>query len=151
MRDVGRDMRERPDGSRLVLAHRRVDVRELNAAIREARLARGELGQGEDAGERRFMTNDGERAFVAGDRIIFLENNRDLGVKNGMLGVVSEVAEGRLSARLDGTEGPDRGREVLSRWPTMRRSITVMRRRSTNPKGRRSTGPISVVTKSQLD
>jgi Ti-type conjugative transfer relaxase TraA len=112
VRDVGRDMRERPDGSRLVLAHRRVDVRELNAAIREARQAAGVLGQGDDAGERRFMTNDGERAFVAGDRVIFLENNRDLGVKNGMLGVVSEVAEGRLSARLDDAEGPGRGREV---------------------------------------
>lgn len=110
--DVGRDMRERPEGSRLVLAHRRVDVRELNAAIRAARQERGELGQGEGAGERRFMTNDGERAFVAGDRIIFLENNRDLGVKNGMLGVVSDVSEGRLSARLDGAEGPGRGREV---------------------------------------
>ncbi|WP_084570468.1 Ti-type conjugative transfer relaxase TraA [Methylosinus sp. PW1] len=112
VRDVGRDMRERPDGSRLVLAHRRADVRELNAAIREARQAGGELARGEDAGERRFMTNDGERAFVAGDRVIFLENNRDLGVKNGMLGVVSEVSEGRLSARLDGAEGPGRGREV---------------------------------------
>ncbi|TRL32744.1 Ti-type conjugative transfer relaxase TraA, partial [Methylosinus sporium] len=112
VRDVGRDMRERPDGSRLVLAHRRVDVRELNAAIREARQVAGELARGEDAGERRFMTNDGERAFVAGDRVIFLENNRELGVKNGMLGVVSEVSEGRLSARLDGAEGPGRGREV---------------------------------------
>ncbi len=112
VRDVGRDMRERREGSRLVLAHRRADVRELNAAIRGARQAAGELGQGEDAGERRFMTNDGERAFAAGDRVIFLENNRDLGVKNGMLGVVSEVSEGRLSARLDYAEGPGRGREV---------------------------------------
>jgi Ti-type conjugative transfer relaxase TraA len=112
VRDVGRDMWERPEGSRLVLAHRRADVRELNAAIREARQAAGELARGEDGGERRFMTNDGERAFVAGDRVIFLENNRDLGVKNGMLGVVSEVAEGRLSARLDDAEGPGRGRAV---------------------------------------
>ena len=112
VRDVGRDMRERPEGSRLVLAHRRADVRELNAAIREARQAAGELARGEDAGEWRFMTNDGERAFVAGDRVIFLENNRDLGVKNGVLGVVSEVSEGRLSARLDDAEGPGQGREV---------------------------------------
>lgn len=112
VRDVGDDMRDRPEGCRLVLAHRRADVRELNAAIREARQERGELARGEDAGERRFVTNDGERAFVAGDRVIFLENNRDLGVKNGMLGVVSEVSEGRLSARLDDAEGPGRGREV---------------------------------------
>jgi hypothetical protein len=41
-----------------------------------------------------------------------LENDRDLGVKNGMLGEVTGVSEGRLTARLDGAEGPGRGREV---------------------------------------
>lgn len=112
VRDVARDMRERPDGSRLVLAHRRADVRELNAAIRDARQAAGELGRREAGGERRFETNDGARAFARGDRVIFLENDRDLGVKNGMLGEVTGVSEGRLTARLDGAEGPGRGREV---------------------------------------
>ena len=86
MRDIVADMRERPDGNRIVLAHRRADVRELNAAIREARQERGELARGAEAGEVSFLTNDGERKFSEGDRIIFLENNRDLGVKNGMLG-----------------------------------------------------------------
>ncbi|MCI4685060.1 ATP-binding domain-containing protein, partial [Rhodoblastus acidophilus] len=38
--------------------------------------------------------------------------NRDLGVKNGMLGEVTGVSEGRLMARLDSAEGPGRGREV---------------------------------------
>ncbi len=112
VRDVVADMRERPDGSRIVLAHRRVEVRELNAAIREARQERGELARGAEAGEVSFLTNDGERKFSEGDRIIFLENNRDLGVKNGMLGVVTGVAEGRLVARLDSARGPGQGREV---------------------------------------
>ncbi|MCI4685086.1 Ti-type conjugative transfer relaxase TraA, partial [Candidatus Rhodoblastus alkanivorans] len=73
VRDVVQDMRERPDGSRLVLAHRRADVRALNAAIREARQDAGALARGAEAGEVSFSTNDGERKFVAGDRVIFLE------------------------------------------------------------------------------
>jgi hypothetical protein len=107
VRDVLKDMSERPDGSRIVLAHRRADVRELNGAIRAARQEGGEL-----LGERSYATNDGERRFAPGDRVLFLENNRDLGVKNGMLGTVHEAEEGRVVARLDTAQGPGLGREV---------------------------------------
>jgi Ti-type conjugative transfer relaxase TraA len=107
VRDVLKDMSERPDGSRIVLAHRRADVRELNGAIRAARQESGEL-----LGERSYATNDGARHFAPGDRVLFLENNRDLGVKNGMLGTVQEAEEGRLVARLDTARGPALGREV---------------------------------------
>jgi Ti-type conjugative transfer relaxase TraA len=107
VRDVIADMDERPDGSRSVLAHLRADVRELNEAIRAARQERGEL-----AGERSYATNDGERKFAAGDRILFLENNRDLAVKNGMLGTVEKAEEGRLSVRVDSAKGPGQGRGV---------------------------------------
>ena len=68
---------------------------------------------GEEAGERVFQTNNGERAFAAGDRIVFLENNRDLGVKNGMLGTVAGVADGRITAQLDG-RGRDGAVRVVS-------------------------------------
>jgi Ti-type conjugative transfer relaxase TraA len=107
VRDVISDMEERPGGSRIVMAHLRADVRELNAAIRAARQERGEL-----SGERAYATNDGERKFAAGDRILFLENNRDLAVKNGMLGTVEKAEEGWLSVRLDSARGPGQGREV---------------------------------------
>ncbi|MEK4035861.1 Ti-type conjugative transfer relaxase TraA [Methylocystis sp. IM2] len=105
VRDVIADMDERPGGSRIVLAHLRADVRKLNEAIRAARQERGEL-----IGERAYSTNDGERKFAAGDRILFLENNRDLAVKNGMLGTVERAEEGRLSVRLDSAKGE--GRDV---------------------------------------
>src|SRR5690606_25612535 len=49
-----------------------------------------------------FQTNDGKREFAPGDRIVFLQNDRDLGVKNGMLGTVEAVEPGRIFARLDG-------------------------------------------------
>lgn len=113
VRDVVADMAARPDGSRLVLAHRRVDVRGLNEAIRAARQDRGEL-----AGEIVYRTTEGARAFAPGDRLMFRENNRDLGVKNGMLGTVERThgvgeAEGdRLVVRLDSAAGPGRGRAV---------------------------------------
>jgi hypothetical protein len=107
VRDVLSDMEARPEGSRIVLAHRRADVFELNQSIRASRQERGEL-----AGERSYMTNGGERKFAPGDRIIFLENSRDLGVKNGMLGFVEAAEDGRLTARLDSSSGQGEGRRV---------------------------------------
>jgi Ti-type conjugative transfer relaxase TraA len=105
--DVIGDMDARPDGSRLVLAHRRVDVAELNDAIRAVRQGRGDL-----KGEHLYQTTEGERAFAAGDRLLFRENNRDLGVKNGMLGTVERAEPGRLDVRLDNASGPGQGRRV---------------------------------------
>ena len=107
VRDVIADMDARPDGSRLVLAHRRVDVAELNDQVRAVRQGRGEL-----AGEQLYQTTEGERAFARGDRILFRENNRDLGVKNGMLGTVERAEPGRLEVRLDSAAGPGKGRAV---------------------------------------
>lgn len=107
VRDVIADLDARPDGSRLVLAHRRVDVVELNDAIRTARQDRGEL-----KGEQVFRTTEGDRAFAAGDRLLFRENNRDLGVKNGLLGTVERAEAGRLEVRLDSAKGPGQGRAV---------------------------------------
>lgn len=117
VRDYVADSEKRADGTRVAMAHRRADVRALNAAIRSElqsrqRLERshgpsagGDRGDGEDGGELTFETNSGKRAFAAGDRIIFLENNRDLRVKNGMLGTVEHVEKGKIIARLDGRSG----------------------------------------------
>jgi len=105
--DLIADMDARPDGSRLVLAHRRVDVTELNDAIRTVRQGRGEL-----RGEHLYQTTEGERAFAAGDRLLFRENNRDLAVKNGMLGTVERAEPGRLEVRLDNANGSGQGRRV---------------------------------------
>ena len=112
VRDYMRDLEQRPEGSRVAMAHRRVDVRALNDDIRAARQERGDLGRGEEAGERVFETNNGQRSFAAGDRIVFLENNRDLGVKNGMLGTVAKVADGRIVAQLDGKDRDGEARVV---------------------------------------
>ncbi|QTQ83988.1 Ti-type conjugative transfer relaxase TraA [Agrobacterium tumefaciens] len=117
VRDYVADSEKRADGTRVAMAHHRADVRALNAAIRSElqnrqRLERShglgddvDRGDGEAGRELTFQTNNGKRAFAAGDRIIFLENNRDLRVKNGMLGTVEHVEPGKIIARLDGRGG----------------------------------------------
>lgn len=105
VRDYLADREQCPDGTRVAMAHRRADVRALNADIRSELQERGHLAKGEEDGELVFQTNDGKRAFAPGDRIVFLENSRDLGVKNGMLGTVEHVQSGRLIAQLDGRNG----------------------------------------------
>lgn len=99
------DLDARPEGTRVAMAHRRVDVRAINTEIRSALQERGVLARGEGAGERVFETNDGKRSFAPADRIVFLENNADLGVKNGMLGTVTEVHTDRLVVAVDGRRG----------------------------------------------
>ena len=99
VREYLADRDQRPDGTRVAMAHRRADVRALNEEIRSALQERGELarvrpsdeiGDGPPHAQERpraliYQTSDGKREFAEGDRIVFLENNRDLGVKNGML------------------------------------------------------------------
>ena len=92
------ERRAAPEQSRVMLAYTRADVAELNALARERLRAAGELGE-----EQRVATERGERAFAAGDRVMFLKNERGLGVKNGTLGTVEGIeAGGRLLVRLDG-------------------------------------------------
>jgi hypothetical protein len=98
-----------PTQSRVILAYTRDDVAALNRLARERLREAGELGP-----EQAVQTERGERAMAAGDRIMFLRNERGLGagpgeqggvaVKNGTLGTVLAVeAEGeRLTVRLDG-------------------------------------------------
>ena len=47
----------------------------------------------------------GERHFAPGERVMFLKNDRDLGVKNGTLGTVTEVKRDAMRVVLDGTAG----------------------------------------------
>ena len=107
VRDYLADRDERPDGTRVGMAHRRADVRAINDAIRAELQDRGELARVVEDREGSglaltFQTNDGKRDFAMGDRIVFLENSRDLGVKNGMLATVDHVEPGRIIATLDG-------------------------------------------------
>jgi Ti-type conjugative transfer relaxase TraA len=102
---------EAPSTSQVILAYRRDDVRELNELARAKLRATGELGA-----DQVVQTEEGARAFAAGDRLMFRRNERGLGadgagrgvaVKNGTLGTVVAIDAGdRLTVRMDGPGGP---------------------------------------------
>jgi Ti-type conjugative transfer relaxase TraA len=89
-----------PVASQMMLAHTRAEVAELNGLARGRLRASGDLGP-----DQQVMTERGERAFATGDRLMFLRNERSLGVKNGTLGEVEAIVGSRLSVRLDGGDG----------------------------------------------
>lgn len=91
-----RDRRAHPDASRIILTHTNDEVRALNAAARGRMRAAGDLG--EDVG---LQVERGSRDFAAGDRVMFLQNERSLGVKNGSLGTVRSVNAQRMAVMLD--------------------------------------------------
>lgn len=86
------------DTTRLALAHTRKDVHALNQAIRAA------LREDKDTEplDYLYQTETGPRAFAAGDRLVFGRNDKELGVKNGMLGTVEQASPDELRIRLDG-------------------------------------------------
>jgi Ti-type conjugative transfer relaxase TraA len=93
------DRKANPNESRLILAYTRDDVRGLNREAREILKGEGRLGRGETV-----QTTRGAREFATGDRIMFLRNEKSLGVKNGTLGTVERIGGGALQVRLDGKD-----------------------------------------------
>jgi Ti-type conjugative transfer relaxase TraA len=85
-----------PGDTRIILTHTNDEVRELNQAARGRMRASGELGS-----DVTVKAERGERAFASGDRIMFLRNERELGVKNGTLGIVEQVTPQRMAVRTD--------------------------------------------------
>ncbi len=118
VRDYLADREQRPDGTRVAMAHRRADVRAINADIRSALQDSQRLGRGEEGGEVSYSTNDGRRDFAPGDRLVFLENDRDLGVKNGMLGTVQTVEPDAIQVQLDGGAGRGQNNDRIVTIPT---------------------------------
>ena len=85
-----------PDKSRIILTHTNAEVRDLNLAARDRLRDAGELGQ-----DVRVSAERGAREFASGDRIMFLKNERGLGVKNGTLGKVERVSPDSMAVQLD--------------------------------------------------
>ena len=91
-----RDRQASPGDTRIILTHTNDEVRELNDAARGRLRDAGELGMDVSINAER-----GERQFASGDRIMFLRNERGLGVKNGTLGTVEQVTPQRMAVRTD--------------------------------------------------
>ncbi len=95
-----RERQASPDDSRIILTHTNDEVRELNQMARGKMREAGALGT-----DATIKAARGERQFASGDRIIFLRNERGLGVKNGTLGTVAMASAQRMAVRTgDGRE-----------------------------------------------
>jgi Ti-type conjugative transfer relaxase TraA len=91
-----RDRQASPDRSRIILTHTNDEVRALNEAARERMRAAGDLGN-----EERVTVERGDRGFASGDRVMFLQNERGLSVKNGTLGTIEQVSAQSMIVQTD--------------------------------------------------
>jgi AAA domain len=85
-----------PDKSRMILTHTNDEVRDLNELARGKLRDAGQLGEGVS-----INTERGDRSFAPGDRLMFLRNDRDLGVKNGTLGEIEQATPTHMTVKLD--------------------------------------------------
>jgi Ti-type conjugative transfer relaxase TraA len=91
-----RDRQASPDRTRIILTHTNDEVRAINEAARERMRAAGDLGN-----EVRVTVERGGRGFASGDRVMFLQNERGLGVKNGTLGTIEQVSAQSMTVQTD--------------------------------------------------
>ncbi len=75
----------------LMLAHTNRDVTDLNAMARSVIQAESGLQDG-----RQILTSRGMREFAIGDRVLFFDNDRELGVRNGTVGFVERFDSGTM-------------------------------------------------------
>lgn len=80
------DRRTSPGKTQLLLTHTNEERCALNARVRELRRAAGELGA-----EQIVQADDRHIAIAAGERIMFLQNEYVMQVKNGTLGTVEQI------------------------------------------------------------
>ena len=91
-----RDRQAHPAASRIILTHTNDAVHDLNLAARDRLRGAGVLGE-----DVMIAAERGRRAFAPGDRIMFLKNERSMGVKNGSLGTVQNLTQTRMAVMLD--------------------------------------------------
>jgi Ti-type conjugative transfer relaxase TraA len=91
-----RDRQAAPDRSRIILTHTNDEVRALNEGVRERMRAAGDLGD-----DVHLKVDRGARSFASGDRVMFLQNERGLGVKNGTLGTIEQVSAQSMTVQTD--------------------------------------------------
>lgn len=94
--DIGKTIAEKyisTEGSTVVLCATNKECREINNAVREIKKNKGELGED--------IVKIGDRNFAKDDKIVFLENNKQFGVKNGLTGVVQGFEKGVLHVQTE--------------------------------------------------
>ena len=105
MQDYMASLKNNPDKSRLVLAYTKKDVADLNKLIKQEMVKSGKVSNQETKISISHTENGEEikkkQGFAVGDRILFRENNKDLGVMNGTFGTLKNIEEQKLEVLLD--------------------------------------------------
>jgi len=93
----------------IVLAHRNKDVNELNHLLRQKRIDQQEISEGHAVNSR-----NGEINLSQGDKILFLKNDKRLGVKNGNFAEITHVRFSETGKVLNftATLDNDKSREI---------------------------------------
>ncbi|MCR4623859.1 MAG: AAA family ATPase, partial [Alphaproteobacteria bacterium] len=78
-------------GSAAVLCATRKECAEINSEIRNLKISNSELGEN--------LFKIGEKSFAKNDQIIFTQNNKNFGVKNGETAVVEKFKDGILTVK----------------------------------------------------
>jgi len=89
-----------PEKAQIMLAYTQRDAEELNRMAIECRQENNELGE-----EHELQTAKGNKNFAVGDKVYFLRNDKNLGVKNGTLGVIENIDKrngmGQVTVRVE--------------------------------------------------
>lgn len=78
-------------GSAAVLCATRKECAEINSEIRNLKISNSELGEN--------LFKIGEKSFAKNEKIIFTQNNKSFGVKNGETAVVEKFKDGILTVK----------------------------------------------------
>ena len=84
------------ENTQIMLSYTRKDAQELNYIARDLRHKLGELGEAHV-----LQTSKGYKKFAENDRIYFLKNDRQIGVKNGSLGTIEKIDNNLLTIKVD--------------------------------------------------
>jgi Ti-type conjugative transfer relaxase TraA len=87
---------EKDLSTQIILAYTRKQVAELNASAREILLKKGLISTYQS----QIQTSYGNLNFSLGDRIVFLKNNRDLGVCNGDFGTIQSIEGSKVQVQV---------------------------------------------------
>lgn len=100
------DRSHHPYGSQLIIAHSNAEMRQLNEIVHFYRTSWGELGSREFT----CQTSFGKINVSEGDVIEFRQNNRELGVTNGLLGILVSASEEKFVIR---TQAGEQQKEIV--------------------------------------
>lgn len=92
------------DKSRIILAYTNREIERINQRVRADMKAAGLLGQ-----EQEVQTAYGKCGLSVGERIVFLKNDRTLGVQNGAMATVRSIQGENIEVQLEGRGGTGKG------------------------------------------